>query len=62
MRRLREIDPDLPALATSGYTDDAVMSRPLDFGFQGALPKPFRVGDVAAALEELDRANLAWET
>jgi len=54
LRRLREIDPDLPALATSGYTDDAVMSRPLDFGFQGALPKPFRVGDVAAALEELE--------
>jgi signal transduction histidine kinase/CheY-like chemotaxis protein len=54
LRRLREIDPDLPALATSGYTDDAVMSRPLDFGFQGALPKPFRVGDVAAALEQLE--------
>ena len=52
--RLRELDPDLPAIAISGYAEDAVLAHPYEHGFQGALAKPFRVGDVAAMVDALE--------
>ena len=59
LARLRALDPTLPAIATSGYTEDAVLARPQEFGFQGALAKPFRVADVAAILADVERRRSA---
>jgi signal transduction histidine kinase/CheY-like chemotaxis protein len=46
--KLLEIDPALTAVVSSGYSVDPVIAHFRDFGFAGALPKPF-------GLEELDR-------
>ena len=48
--RLREVEPDLRAVACSGYSDDPVMSEPGRFGFVAALPKPFDPPDLVAAV------------
>ena len=48
--RLRAIDPDVRAIATSGYSDDPVMARPADFGFAGSLRKPHARKELEAAL------------
>jgi CheY-like chemotaxis protein len=50
IRRLREFDPGLRAVACSGYSDDPVMSYPERFGFFSALPKPFDPADLVAAV------------
>ena len=42
---LKEIDPDVRAIAVSGYTSDAVMSNPAGFGFETCLLKPFQIQD-----------------
>ncbi|MBI4532991.1 MAG: response regulator [Candidatus Melainabacteria bacterium] len=39
IQQLRLIDPDVKAIAWSGYSDDAVMSSPKEFGFCAGLPK-----------------------
>jgi DNA-binding NtrC family response regulator len=38
---LREIDPEVKAIVTSGYHDAPAMSHPLQHGFCASLPKPF---------------------
>jgi CheY-like chemotaxis protein len=50
LRALQETDPALPAIVISGYSDDAVLSRPTDFGFRTAVPKPFSLGDLRRAV------------
>ncbi|MBN1337154.1 MAG: PAS domain S-box protein [Deltaproteobacteria bacterium] len=58
---LRDLDPEVRAVATSGYSDDPVLAHPARYGFQAVLAKPFRLQDVAEALDravavEPDRA------
>ena len=40
--KLFEIDPELKAVVSSGYSDDPVLSNFQEYGFKGALPKPFK--------------------
>jgi len=46
LEQLREIQPSLQAIATSGYTSDQVMAEPQRFNFQAALAKPFLIDEV----------------
>lgn len=41
MRKLREMDPRVVAIVSSGYSDAAAMSNPAAFGFKGVIPKPY---------------------
>ncbi len=41
MKRLRELDPEVLAIVSSGYSDAAAMSNPAAFGFRAVLPKPY---------------------
>jgi DNA-binding NtrC family response regulator len=38
---LKEIDPDVKAVVTSGYHDAPAMSHPRQHGFCASLPKPY---------------------
>lgn len=53
IERLLAIDPDVKAIASSGYSDDPVMASYSEYGFAAALPKPFRVDDLVAVLDEI---------
>lgn len=41
MKHLRQLDPQIAAVVSSGYLDDPIMREPARFGFHGALPKPY---------------------
>lgn len=47
---IRNIRPEVTVYVTSGYTDDSVLARFRDFGFNGVLPKPFGVADLRRVL------------
>ena len=53
VKQLREVDPDLKAFVSSGYSDDPVMANPLSFGFCGVIPKPFLYEEMVAALQQV---------
>ncbi|MFT5689902.1 MAG: signal transduction histidine kinase/CheY-like chemotaxis protein, partial [Planctomycetota bacterium] len=55
LRELRKIEPDLQAVASSGYSAEAVLSHFESHGFQGALPKPYSMADLARVMGCLDR-------
>ncbi|MFH1685481.1 MAG: PAS domain S-box protein [Candidatus Micrarchaeota archaeon] len=51
LKRLQEIDPNVLAIASSGYTNDDTMAHPKTSGFAGVLPKPYslqRISDIVA--------------
>lgn len=41
VRNLLKLDPFLKAIVSSGHSKDEVMSRYVDYGFKGVLPKPY---------------------
>lgn len=49
---LREIDPGVRALASSGHSNDPVMMRPTEHGFVGVLPKPYSIAELVSAIED----------
>ncbi len=53
VRRLREIDPALCAVAASGYCEDPVMSDHQNFGFNAAIAKPFRMEELGGLFKAL---------
>jgi PAS domain S-box-containing protein len=51
--RLKELDPQVKAIVSSGYSYDPVMSKFQEFGFSGVIPKPYVMEDLVRLLEEV---------
>ena len=50
VEKLLEIDPNIKAVVTSGYSNDKVLANYKDFGFKGAIIKPFTVKKISETL------------
>ena len=48
--KLREVDPNVRAIVSSGYSNDPVMSEYDAHGFEAVVAKPYRLDELAAAL------------
>ncbi|HLP02816.1 MAG TPA: ATP-binding protein [Opitutaceae bacterium] len=49
---LRKIDPMVCAIVSSGYSGDAVLAHHREHGFAAAVPKPYEIERLAAAITE----------
>ena len=47
LAKLRSVDPGLRAIASSGYSRDETLSHPGAAGFDGILPKPYKLDELA---------------
>ena len=52
-RILNEYDPDIIAVASSGYSTSNVMSEFEAAGFKAVVPKPYRIKDMSTALHRI---------
>jgi len=50
-RKLRQVAPNLPAIATTGYSDEAVKQDLLARGFAHVLPKPFLIHELLGTVK-----------
>jgi CheY-like chemotaxis protein len=57
MRRLRELDPQVKAVVSSGYSLDPVMANFKDYGFIGVIPKPYTMDELKRVLAEVFAAT-----
>lgn len=46
IRELLEIDPDVKAVVSSGYSTDPVIANYKKYGFSGAVTKPYKIEDL----------------
>jgi PAS domain S-box-containing protein len=51
--KLLEIDPEVKAIVSSGYSNDPIMARPEKYGFSGVFHKPFRMNELRATIQSL---------
>jgi two-component system cell cycle sensor histidine kinase/response regulator CckA len=53
IKALKAMDPRVKAIVSSGLSNDPVMTHFKDYGFQGALPKPYKMKDIEDELHRL---------
>jgi PAS domain S-box-containing protein len=50
---LREMDENVKAIVSSGYSNDPIMANYRAFGFQGVITKPYKVTELKKILDEV---------
>jgi CheY-like chemotaxis protein len=53
VEKLRDLHPSARVIVSSGYSDDPVMSKFKEYGFDGVLVKPYKVEDLAAVIHRV---------
>jgi PAS domain S-box-containing protein len=53
IQKLVEIDPEIKAIVSSGYSDDPILANFREYGFKGMLPKPFELSSLGKMLHEV---------
>ncbi len=53
VKTLLAIDPQAKAIVSSGYSDDPAITDFMEYGFVGALPKPYTMKDLSDALNKV---------
>jgi len=53
METLLQLDPAVKAIVSSGYSDDPVMARYGEYGFRGAVTKPFRFEELGRVVRDV---------
>ena len=59
IQRLREIDPGVKAIVSSGYSTDPVLSNYRRYGFRGIVPKPYRAEHLCQTVQQMARPRPA---
>jgi DNA-binding NarL/FixJ family response regulator len=50
VRILKEIDPGIMAIVSSGYSNDPILADPGKFGFTGIVAKPYTLDALSDAV------------
>jgi DNA-binding NarL/FixJ family response regulator len=53
IKKLLEIDPDVKAIVSSGYSSDPIMMGFREYGFSGIVAKPYRVAELKKVLDDV---------
>jgi CheY-like chemotaxis protein/two-component sensor histidine kinase len=57
LKRMREIDPQVKAIVSSGYSSDPVLANYRDYGFRGRVAKPYELTEFGRVLREVLGSN-----
>jgi nitrogen-specific signal transduction histidine kinase/CheY-like chemotaxis protein len=50
VKEIKKISPQIPVVASSGYSDDPIISSPKDHGFDDSLKKPFLLSGLSEVI------------
>ena len=53
VEKLRQIDPAVKAIVSSGYSNDEALAHYQTYGFVGIVPKPYETATLARSLDDL---------
>ncbi|HPQ69965.1 MAG TPA: PAS domain S-box protein [bacterium] len=51
--KLRELDPSVKAIVSSGYSTDPIMAEPHQYGFNAVATKPYKVEELLAVIRNV---------
>ncbi len=55
IEKLREIDPEVKTIVSSGYSSDPVMAEAEKYGFNGVVAKPYTMAELSHVLHDVMR-------
>lgn len=53
IKKLRELDPEIKAIVSSGYSNAPIIAQFQEHGFSGVIPKPYEVKDLSEVLHKV---------
>jgi PAS domain S-box-containing protein len=53
VEKLRQLDPGVKAVVSSGYSNDPVVANYRDYGFVGVVDKPFQINELAQVIHKV---------
>ena len=53
LEKLLQIDPQVKAIVSSGYSEDAIMAEYAQHGFSGVIAKPYRIAELSVLLHKV---------
>jgi DNA-binding NtrC family response regulator len=53
IQKLAEIDPEVKAVAGSGYSNNPIMADFRKYGFSDAIAKPYEIGELSEVLHRV---------
>ncbi|MCD6196968.1 MAG: PAS domain S-box protein [Deltaproteobacteria bacterium] len=53
IKKFMELDPDVKAIVSSGYSTDLIMANFKKYGFSGVVTKPFKIKNLSEALQRV---------
>ncbi len=53
IQKIHEIDPEVKAIVSSGYSNDPVMSNFKEYGFSGVVSKPYEIKKLSEVLHKI---------
>ena len=53
IKELLKINPDVKAIVCSGYFNDPVLTNHAEYGFRGAMAKPYQIANLERLLKEV---------
>lgn len=59
IKRLKEINPSVKTIVSSGYANDPIIANYKKYGFTGILTKPYRIENLSTVLHQVIEQNKA---
>jgi PAS domain S-box-containing protein len=53
IQELKKLDPEAIAIVSSGYANDPILAKYKEYGFDGVVPKPYKVEELAETLHKV---------
>ncbi|MHA1746162.1 MAG: ATP-binding protein, partial [Promethearchaeota archaeon] len=53
LKKLKQLDPEMKVIVTSGYSNDPVLSNFQNYGFDGKIEKPFVIETMSRVISEI---------
>ena len=53
LQRLRVLDPDVRAIVSSGYSNDAIIANHREHGFSAAIAKPYQMTELSDVIRQV---------
>ena len=53
IKELKKIDPDAKTIVSSGYATDTILANFKEYGFDGMVPKPYKVEELSQTLHQV---------
>jgi len=61
IEKIIQLDPQVKAIVSSGYSNDPIMANYADFGFKGVVEKPYKMNDLSNTLSQIIQQSSSTE-